>query len=35
MMLAAPHELRAGADLNMQGLFIEFSYEQIEFFLII
>lgn len=34
-MLAVPHELGAGADLNIQGLFIEFSYEQIEVILII
>lgn len=34
MLLAIPYELRAGA-LNVQGLFIEFLYEQIEAILII
>lgn len=34
MLLGIPHELRAGA-LNVQGLLIEFSYEQMEVILII
>lgn len=34
MMLAIPHELKAGV-LNRLGLFIEFSYEQMEVIVII